>query len=103
MQMRLKKTLPAVPAMLQKLRETLSAEGVPESRSADEEGYYFVVESRRDVSVHYHNPRGGAATDVSASRPIHIGLLKCCDEMAMRGYTTTLILSPRTFALHISP
>ena len=89
-------------AMMYVLRELLSEQNVSESEDADEEGYYFVVEGGREVSVHYHSAEDHRSTCASALRPIGLALLKCCGEMARRGYTTTLFMSPRAIALHVS-
>ena len=89
-------------AMLEGLREALAHAGVHESRSPGQEGVFFVVEGRDEVSLHY----------VEAERPEFVqgrppslrarsDMLKCYSALADGKYALTLVSSLRTLTLHV--
>jgi hypothetical protein len=88
--------------MLQTLREVLAVQGVCESYSGEQEGFYFVVEDRGEISLHYNDIEQERLSACAAPlRRDEAGLLKCCYEIARRGYALTLVMSPRTLTLHV--
>jgi hypothetical protein len=89
-------------SMIQTLREMLARQGVCESYSGDQEGFYFGLEDRGEISLRYNDvEREGVSTCATPLRRNEAGLLKFCYELALRGYAFTLIMSPRTLALHV--
>ena len=88
-------------AMMDGVRQTLSTHQVCESLSADEEGYYFVIDGESEVSLHYHWIQGNRAATGASLHAVRLAFAGCCHEMARRGFTVTLFMSPRAQALHI--
>jgi hypothetical protein len=89
-------------ATIQTLRELFAEQGVCESHSSEEEGFYFAIESAVEVSVHYQGiEQQRASASAPPLRRNEVGLLKCCNELGQRGYGLTLFMSPRTLTLYV--
>jgi hypothetical protein len=73
------------------LREILCDQGLSESFSATDEGFYFVAEGAAEVTI-YYNADGETQ---------NVGLLKCCSAIAQHGFALTLFLSKRTSAIFV--
>jgi len=89
--------------MIQTLAEMLAKQGVSASHSAEQEGFYVVIEDRGEISLQYHDIEGEGLSTCAATplRRNEAGLLNCCFELVQRGYALTLIMSPRILALHV--
>jgi len=84
-------------AVIETLRATFARQGIHESRSDAQEGYYFVVGAPGEVSLQYNEIDDGA----TPLRRNGTALLKCCHELARHGFAFTLFMSPRTATLHV--
>jgi hypothetical protein len=73
------------------LREILSDQGLSESLSSSDEGYYFVAERAGEIAIYYN----------AVGEMREAGLLTCCRALARRGLTLSLFLSERTSALFV--
>jgi hypothetical protein len=72
------------------VREILVGQGLRESLSAADEGFFF-VEGADETAVYYN----------AIGHKRDAGLLKCCDALAQRGFTLTLFLSARESGLFV--
>jgi hypothetical protein len=88
--------------LLERLREVLAQEGLCESRSAEEEGIFFTIEGRDEVSLQYIEiEREEVPLGSVPSQRAKEDVLRCCSILIDRGYSLTLILSPRTLTLSV--
>jgi len=102
-------TLPGTPAerrgstpeTVRMLREILAGQGLRESLSTDDEGFYFVAEDAAEVSIYYNASEQNRPAPPARARESEAGLLKCAQTLAQRGFTLTLFLSGRTSALFV--
>jgi hypothetical protein len=87
---------------VEQLREIVVRQDIPESRSEDEAGIFFVIEGPNEVSLQYNLP-GDTSTSPSpaSSRKARNDLLRCCGAIADVGFAVTLLSSPRTLALFV--
>jgi hypothetical protein len=89
-------------ALLETLREILAEEGLPESRSAEQEGIFFTVESRDEVSLQYiESERSEMPAGFAPSLKARTAIFRCFSILADCGYSSTLVLSPRTLSLSV--
>jgi hypothetical protein len=88
--------------LLAMLREALSLEGLRESCSPEQEGIFLTVEGRDEVSLQYvEAEREDVQRSVPPSSKATADVLRCCSILAGRGYSLTLVLSPRTLTLSV--
>ncbi len=84
------------------LREIFAREGMRESCSAEQEGVFFTVEGREEVSVQYNMPEHERLLgDAASFRKAKDDLVRCVRILAEHGFPVTLIVSPRTLALFV--
>jgi hypothetical protein len=88
--------------MIETLREVLAQACGGESRAAGQEGIYFAIEGKNEVSLHYDGAEHeGLSLGAARSRKAKSDVLAACRILAERGYALTLVLSPRTLALYV--
>lgn len=93
---------PQAGTILEMLREVLALEGVRESRSPGQEGIFLAVEGHDEVSLQYIElareevPRGTPPSPRAKAE-----VLRCFSILGDRGYSVTLVLSPRTLVLSV--
>jgi hypothetical protein len=99
---RLNRTALAPNLILDVLRVVLVQAGLCESRSAGEEGIFFAVEGRDEVSLQYvESERRKSTHDLAPSLRAKAAVLKCYSALADSDYVLTLVSSPRTLTLHV--
>ena len=88
--------------ILQTLRSLLAKQNLPESVDPEDEGFYFVVEDRSQISLQYNSVSlKPCSASLAASRRQRTGFFKYCNELARRGYAFSMFISPRTLVLYI--
>ena len=83
--------------ILEAVRATLAAHGVPESRSEAHEGCILTRDGERGIFVQYYEPDASRAA--AASKQVE--LLKSCHALVEQDYAVTLFMSRRMFTLHV--
>lgn len=84
------------------LRNLLIELGLPESHTAEDEGFAIAAEGRNEVSVQFNGiGRNGASTRREQTRRHAAALLELCSALSERRLALTLFLSPRNLALFV--
>jgi hypothetical protein len=84
--------------VIETLRATFARQGIHESHSDAQEGFYFAAGGHGEVSLQYNEIHYDGVTRLNRNET---ALLMCCHELARHGFTFTLFMSPRTAALHV--
>ena len=89
-------------AMLARVRAIVTALGICESRSCEEPGLVIGIEARGEISL---RPNVHIASDASQPAIARDGsifaLYRCCRAFERDGYSSTLVVSPRTLELYV--
>lgn len=88
--------------LVETLRAALVCAGARESRSAGQDGLYFVGDGDGTVCLEYCEPdRKGSLPPAALLRRRDVAVLHCCPELARLGHPFTLFVSPHTLSLTV--
>lgn len=93
---------PASQILVDILRRILIQHNLSESTAPEMTAFSVSAETRDEVLLQFDGYNDGSPAGDSDFNAARDGLLRCCQTILSRGYTVTLVCSPRTLALYVN-